>query len=77
MEGTGGPASGSVLTLLVREGGQEGKRAILTPREAGAKDSVTAGTRHRVRDNFIDVSPGSSFKTCRTGKNKGNNSIIF
>ena len=67
MEGTGGPVSGSVLTLLVREGGREGsregKRAILTPREAGAKGGVTASTRHRERDNFIDVSPGCSFNT--------------
>ena len=76
MEGTGGPVSGSVLTLF-REGGREGNRAILTHREAGAKGGVTTGTRHGVRDNFIDVSPGSSFKTCRTGKNKGNDSIIF
>ena len=33
MEGTGGPVSGSVLTLLVREGSREGNRAILTHRE--------------------------------------------
>ena len=63
MEGTGRPASGSVLTSLVREEGRERNRAILIHREAGAKGSVTAGTRHGVRDNFIDVSSGSSFKT--------------
>ena len=63
MEGTGGPASGSVLTLLVRAGGREGNRALLTDREEGAKGSVTAGTRQGVRDNFIDVIPGSSFMT--------------
>ena len=63
MEGTGGPASGSVLTLLVREGSREGGRAILTHREGGAKGGVTDGTRHRESDNFIDVSPGSSFNT--------------
>ena len=55
MEGTGGPVSGSVLTLLVREGGREGKRAIVTSREAGVKGCVIAGTRHRERDNFIDI----------------------
>ena len=70
MEGTGRPASGSVLTSLVREEGRERNRAILIHREAGAKGSVTAGTRHGVRDNFIDVSSGSSFKTWRTGKTK-------
>ena len=63
MEGTGGPVSGSVLTLLVREGSREGGRAILTCREEGAKGGVTDGTRHRENDNFIDVSPGSSFNT--------------
>ena len=63
MEGTGGPVSGSVLTLLVREGSRDGNRAILTHREEGAQCGVTAGTRHRERDNFIDVSPGSSFNT--------------
>ena len=63
MEGTGGPVSGSVLTLLVREGSREGNRAILTNREGGAKCSVTAGTWHREMDNFIDVSLGSSFNT--------------
>ena len=63
MEGTGGPASGSVLTLLVRAGGREGNRALLTDREEGVKGSVTAGTRQGVRDNFIDVRPGSTFKT--------------
>ena len=62
-EGTGRPVSGSVLTLLVREGGREGNRAILTDREDGAKGSFTAGTRQGIRDNFIDVRPGSSFKT--------------
>ena len=54
---------GSVLTLLVRAGGREGNRALLTDREEGAKGSVTAGTRQGVRDNFIDVIPGSSFMT--------------
>ena len=65
MEGTGRPASGSVLTSLVREEGRVRNRAILIHREAGAKGSgsVTTGTRHGVRDNFIDVSSGSSFKT--------------
>ena len=57
MEGTGGPASGSVLTLLVREGSREGVRAILTRRKKGAKGGVTDGTRHRESDNFNDVSP--------------------
>ena len=61
MEGTGGPVS--VLTLLVREGGREGNRAILICREEGAKGGVTARTRHKDIDNFIEVSPGSSFDT--------------
>ena len=50
-------------SLLVRAGGREGNRALLTDREEGAKGSVTAGTRQGVRDNFIDVIPGSSFMT--------------
>ena len=45
MEGTGGPASGSVLTLLVREGVREGNSAILTDREEAAKGSTPPGPR--------------------------------
>ena len=68
MEGTSGPASGSVLTLLVREG----NRANLTLREGGAKCGITAGTSHRDGNKISDNSPGGSLDTDRPGNNNRN-----
>ena len=72
MEGTSRPASGSVLTLLVRDGGREGNRAILTLREGGAKCGVTARTRHRDKNKISDNSPGGSLDTDGPGNNNRN-----
>ena len=72
MEGICGPALRSVLILLVREGGREGNRAILTLREGGAKCGVTARTRHRDKNKISDNSPGGSLDTDGPGNNNRN-----
>ena len=57
--------------MLVREGDREGNRGILTPREAGVRGSVTAGTRNRVGNKIIDNGPGGNFDTDRPGNING------
>ena len=41
----------------------KGARPGLNPRETGAKDGVTTGTRHRVGDKINDNRGGGSFNT--------------
>ena len=57
---------GSVLALLVREGGREGKR------EVGAKCGATAGTRHRDGNKISVKSLGGSLDTDGLGNNNRN-----